>query len=378
MCIVRTSNRIAEHILIHAPLYETGGLETHICNLLSLLNRFRVRTTIAARVVVKNSPVWECARANHCRLLTTPLGRFPKWSGLSGKLAALTWPVVLRKEQFDMLYALQLSPLCLQLATGVCRDARFVWNFFGVPKPFGYTEKMLCFFLQKRPFDAVITESVSQAEVLSKRYGVRSPISVVPHICNVQLEQPKPKIPVAGHVIRLAFLGRHCRYKGIFFLLQVVKLLKCGPFRLDFYGHGPDVEALRSEARQQGLDATVKIHGTYSGPDDLKSILSETDLVLLPSEIEGLPLVLLEAMAHGVPFVASNVGAIPELAIDNPDVRVVPLERRTFLMAIEEMVACIRTGTVSPLRLQQFFENRFSRAILEKQWLSILSKPGHS
>ena len=237
--------------------------------------------------------------------------------------------------------------------------------------------------LDKFPLWKIIREVLRQVPEMRvyeleshlKRFGVKAPIFVSPFICNAGLVRPRYERPLKEDTFRLAFLGRYWRYKGIFFLLDVVKSLRLGPFRLDFYGLGPDVEALRNEVRKQKLEAVVKVHGPYSGQEELSAILSETDLVLLPSEIEGLPLVLMEAMAHGVPFVASNVGAISELAIDNPDVRVVPLETDAFRSAIEDMVTGIQSGRVVPQRLRNYFEQHYSKEVIESRWVSILRKP---
>jgi glycosyltransferase involved in cell wall biosynthesis len=285
------------------------------------------------------------------------------------------WPMILRKERFDLLLTMQLSPLCLRLANTICLDAGFIWNFFGSLHPFGYTEQMLRIFVKRRPFDAVIVESPSQGKQLTTRFGVKSPIIVAAHIGNLQRGAWKSKFPGADGIVRLSFIGRLWRYKGIFFILEIWESLKVGSARLDFYGHGRDIEPLRAEVRRRKLEGVVTVHGPYRGQSELSNIMSKTDLVLLPSEIEGLPLVLLEAMAHGVPFVASDVGVVKDLLEANPDVRVVPLEKASFISAIEEMVARVRAGTISAARIQNNFERRFSRALLEGKWAAVFSGP---
>jgi glycosyltransferase involved in cell wall biosynthesis len=86
-------------------------------------------------------------------------------------------------------------------------------------------------------------------------------------------------------------------------------------------------------------------------------------------------IVLLEAMAHGVPFVATNVGAVRTLAEDNPDVRVVPLDNEALKNAIEEMAQAIRSGQVRGDRLQAYHQARYGYEVISRQWLEALLQP---
>jgi len=103
--------------------------------------------------------------------------------------------------------------------------------------------------------------------------------------------------------------------------------------------------------------------------------MAATDLVVLPSETEGLPLVLLEAMAYGVPFVAGNVGAIASLAENNPDVRVVALDNTAFAEAIREMECEIRAGKIVGRRLQDYHRARYGHDRLAGLWSQALLEP---
>jgi glycosyltransferase involved in cell wall biosynthesis len=70
---------------------------------------------------------------------------------------------------------------------------------------------------------------------------------------------------------------------------------------------------LRAEAERLGVDGRVVFAGYR---DDVPALLAGCDVVCLPSRIEGLPLVVLEAMAYGKPVVATAVGGTPELVVD--------------------------------------------------------------
>jgi N-acetyl-alpha-D-glucosaminyl L-malate synthase BshA len=85
------------------------------------------------------------------------------------------------------------------------------------------------------------------------------------------------------------------------------------PLSLWLVGDGPERERIRMGVRDQGLGAHVQFLGERI---DLPTVLREADLFLLPSESESFGLAALEAMACGVPVVASDVGGIPEVVID--------------------------------------------------------------
>ena len=79
-------------------------------------------------------------------------------------------------------------------------------------------------------------------------------------------------------------------------------------------GDGPELPALRERAAARRVTESVIFPGSFKEPWDL---LRAADVFVLTSEIEGLPLVVLEAMSQGVPVVATDVGGMPEAVIDD-------------------------------------------------------------
>jgi len=78
-------------------------------------------------------------------------------------------------------------------------------------------------------------------------------------------------------------------------------------FELHLVGDGPDRPALQTAFEQDGLLQNIKFWG-WLDPEAVKERLLELDALVLMSDCEGLPLALLEAMAHGVVPVISRIG----------------------------------------------------------------------
>jgi len=75
-------------------------------------------------------------------------------------------------------------------------------------------------------------------------------------------------------------------------------------------GDGPDRNAAQAYAREKGFEGEVRFTGKQL---DIGTVLACADLFLLPSATESFGLAALEAMAHGVPVIASRVGGSPEV-----------------------------------------------------------------
>jgi glycosyltransferase involved in cell wall biosynthesis len=84
-------------------------------------------------------------------------------------------------------------------------------------------------------------------------------------------------------------------------------------FELHFYGAGPLQDELKMRAAELPGTAIV-FHGEVS---DVSSIYNNLDVLIVASETEGLSMVIIEAMAHGIPVIATSVGGNPTLVIQN-------------------------------------------------------------
>jgi glycosyltransferase involved in cell wall biosynthesis len=120
------------------------------------------------------------------------------------------------------------------------------------------------------------------------------------------------------------FSGRLVTEKGLDGLLSAWPMVIAAlpDARLLLVGEGDQRGALESQARQQGVADQVHFHGAS---DDVGPILQAADLFVLPSHAEGLPVALLEALACGLPAVATDVDGTRDVIADGETGRLVPL-----------------------------------------------------
>jgi glycosyltransferase involved in cell wall biosynthesis len=117
-------------------------------------------------------------------------------------------------------------------------------------------------------------------------------------------------------IAHLLVMGRLSSEKGVDVLLNACgRLVASGlQLHLDVVGDGPDRASLEALAVQLHIAGQVTFHGHQADP---KPYYRGADLLIIPSRSEGLPNVLLEAIAHGLPVVSTRVGAVPEVVTDS-------------------------------------------------------------
>jgi glycosyltransferase involved in cell wall biosynthesis len=140
----------------------------------------------------------------------------------------------------------------------------------------------------------------------------------------------------------LLFLGRLVPVKGLDRLLHALVELQ-DPVAIRVAGDGPERPRLEALARRLGVDA--RFEGWVSG-ERKEALLSACDAIAVPSEPEdGLPTVLFEAKARGLPIISTAVGAIPENLRSHPNTLLVPpLDHGALTRAIQRLRARQQEG----------------------------------
>lgn len=124
---------------------------------------------------------------------------------------------------------------------------------------------------------------------------------------------PRPRFTGrAAHIVNVARLTTVKNQQLLIRLMD--RLLKDGQaWTLTLVGEGPHRASLEGEVERRGLENVVRFAGRVGHGEELWRLLDEADVFVLPSRAEGTPKVLLEAMARGLPVVASKVGGVPSI-----------------------------------------------------------------
>jgi glycosyltransferase involved in cell wall biosynthesis len=136
--------------------------------------------------------------------------------------------------------------------------------------------------------------------------------------CGIEPAVFAPASPrLRGAPLRLITVGRLHPIKGLPLLLRACAELpaECGGWTLEIVGDGPMEPELRRLAEQLEIAGRVRFAGALS-PEDVAAAYGRADVFVMSSFMEGLPVVLMEAMAAGLVAVSTNVAGVPELVED--------------------------------------------------------------
>ncbi len=163
-----------------------------------------------------------------------------------------------------------------------------------------------------------ITVNSSYTKRLVEALGVRVPIEVIPfgnphadRLVKFSMEKPR----------RILFVGRLIRVKGLDDLIRAFKIVKekFPDAELRLVGEGPMRKELENLARELGVPVTF---AGYKSGTELEEEYLSAGIFVLPSKVdeigqtETLGVVTIEALSYGLPVVASNIGGIPDVIIN--------------------------------------------------------------
>lgn len=174
--------------------------------------------------------------------------------------------------------------------------------------------------------DVVVVLSPSQRAVYEERLDVAG--ARVVEVANPASLPAEAEVatPPAGDRVGVAFLGRYGERKGIGDLLAALTRLGADErarLRVVTAGDG-EVDQVRTDVAALGLDDCVEVRG-WLEPAERDAVLAASEIFVLPSYDEALPMALIEAMAFRVVPVVTPVGGLPDLVHDGDNGVLVPV-----------------------------------------------------
>ena len=180
--------------------------------------------------------------------------------------------------------------------------------------PGGVPEQTGNLFRWIKPFtvpiwrDAAATTAVSSfvAGLAGNAYGVS------PRIILNGTTLPAPRELKSAPVPRLLFVGRMSIQKDPLTVVSALALLKDLPWTCVMIGEGPLALDLSKEIIREGLQNRIELRGWVSS-EEVAVAMSESEILLIPSLSEGLPMVAVEALANGLAIAGSRIGGLADV-----------------------------------------------------------------
>jgi len=218
-----------------------------------------------------------------------------------------------------------------------------------------------------RGFDAVVAVSRPIAHRLEHGGVPRSRIHLIPNAFDgaaavLERGAARERLGLPNDELIIGWVGRLSAEKGADVFIDALPRLAPPLPLAAFVGGGPDEPALRERVARHGVSERVRWLGVVPGAG---ALLAAFDLLVLSSRTEGIPIVLLEAAAAGVPIVATRVGGVPSMFPDG-EVLLVPPDDPAALAAAMDAVrsdpAAARSRAVAARR-------RVERDFAARPWL---------
>jgi len=165
--------------------------------------------------------------------------------------------------------------------------------------------------------DMLRTESVSTMNKMRK-FAPLKPYSIFPRVhLELFLDLNVKPTTKDSDTFTVLYVGELIKLKGVNHLLSAFQSVyrECSQVRLTIIGDGECRTELGRMAEEMDIADYVKFTG-FLKPEKVKEHMLESDVLVLPSVTEGLPRVIIEAMAMGLPIIATDVGSIKELVKD--------------------------------------------------------------
>jgi len=163
--------------------------------------------------------------------------------------------------------------------------------------------------------DNIIILSPRQKKLFMK-FVPEDKLSVIPNVTNFKIFQDRSHNRLSeSNIIKVIFIGgEEAKRKGIYDIIKAIQIVNEN-YRQNvlftFLGRC-NINELRTICKNKKIDNFIKFLGYVEETEKIK-VLKSSDIFILPSYAEGLPIAMLEAMAAGLPVISTHVGSIPDV-----------------------------------------------------------------
>lgn len=305
-----------------------------------LVEKANFAPTLSWSIIVSNLHFLRCCRRRYLAAVWALLRC--NWGSLRYFVGALA---IIPKSAFfaRLMTAEGISHIHAHFASHPAAAAFFIHRLTGIPYSFTahgsdiHREKRM---LAEKVAEAKFVASISNfnRDVILKacNYDEAAEKKLKIIHCGVDsgLFKPKPSRNgryTEGKTLNLICIGTLHEVKGQSYLLEACRILQKRqiPFKCRFVGSGPDETALKTQVTEAGMEKHIHFLGNKPR-NEVVRLIQEADVLVAPSvpsqdgRREGIPVVIMEAMACELPIVASKLSGIPELVTDGLNGLLIP------------------------------------------------------
>lgn len=223
-----------------------------------------------------------------------------------------------------------------------------------------------------RVTDLIHVNSRSEYDI-AVRFGL--PANKLQVLANGIASTGPPARPMRQGPLKIAFIGRHDRQKGLDILLDTVNRFPLNHIHFNIVGEGVLSKGVRD---RRSAPPNVTFHGWLSRGNTL-ALLDQADAVVMPSRWDAAPIVAIEAMRAAVPVIGSNRGGIPEIVGDGDGGYIFDLDDPDSLGCLLQGLdrnGLDRLGSQARARWESRYDAKAMNAVTCAAYESLLTRSG--
>jgi len=240
--------------------------------------------------------------------------------------------------------------------------------------PGGTPEQTDHLFRVLRPLTVPIWRDAAAVTAVSSHVAelARKAYSVSPEVIfnGTESRSATPTSPDPSGILRLLFVGRMSVQKNPVFLSEVFARMRAGNWRATFIGDGPLRGELETALRHAGVAGHCNFVGWADG-NAVQQHLGVSDVLLLPSLSEGLPVAAIEAVSRGLAIAGSNIPGLRDVVVDGENGWLLPSDAAAWASALD--AAASNPGDLARRKAESLrIASRFDLAKITDQYERVL------